>query len=401
MRMNENAQAHYLRRTVRHLAATFLFSLVGAKALQTHTFASSHFEKWTNPKLCTNKRVVSNHMQVAERQGTSYDGRTVDAPVDDQPRYIIRRGLPEEIDELSQLVARCFREELVQGDFKAQNSTSFPNALAVVQEKVENFATRWTIYAGMVQRLVLSSYNCGLGESKSNLGPRDMDVVDAHVACRQPLFVAEVVESCRSESQDDGYQGKLVGVVELAYGNCPLPLYLDSSVPRRETPFVCNLVVLPSHRGFGIGKALLERVEEAAMKGEGLSLQSRISRRATSEIWLETAFDNTPALRMYQASGYVCEGIDPEMRQQRFCYMRKRLSEESPSHDKDILCILRDENEQNRDEPVWRVTYTIDEYDRCIVKKRFLEKEWGNVSPVVAILGTLAMDVAFWLPHSQ
>jgi len=61
----------------------------------------------------------------------------------------------------------------------------------------------------------------------------------------------------------------------------------------RRVGHIVTIDVLDAMRGKGVGKALMQRVDEWAQRGE-LRL-----------IYLETAEDNRPAQRFYQGLGYV------------------------------------------------------------------------------------------------
>ena len=197
-----------------------------------------------------------------------------------------------------------------------------------------------------------------------------------------------------SHNNTDIYS-QVIGVAEVAYGTCPVPF--DSHNSQRRAPFVCNLAVLPNYRGLGIGKALLERVEEAAIAGEGLPLQPTAP---VTEIWLETGYNNIPALRMYRDAGYICEGVDPEIRQRRQSYMRKRINETSPEYVRDILSIkkVECENSGGGSRPTWTISYDLGD-EECqysyVGKLSYIEKNFGALAPFVAAVGTIVGIILF------
>ena len=310
----------------------------------------------------------------APHTGSSARSRTMTSVRRDESLTIsVRRAKPDEIDGLSSFVAGCFAKKIEHDD---ENIQADDRVLLPLHQGWDYFISRWTIYAGMVQRLIVSSYRSGLEESRG----KEVDGGSAH-----PLFVAEVSPSPHHPDIDSQHQinrgMNVVGVVEVAYGDCPVPFESNT----RNAPFVCNLAVLPEYRGLGIGKALLGRAEEAAISGEGSPLQPR---SPISEIWLETGYSNIPALRMYQAAGYICEGVDPGIRHNRHSYMRKRFSTMSPENESDILTIDKVGSK-------WAISYDYSDEERYVGKVTFIEKNFGSLAPIVAAVGTVLGIILF------
>lgn len=298
--------------------------------------------------------------------------------------YRIRRGCPDEIDLCSQLVSTSFAKE----NFATESNES-PSPLQVATREWDRFFTRWIVYAGMVQRLVVSNYYSGLEESRAEEKEGSFDAKASTAA--QPLFVAE------SLSPNDENSSNIIGVVELAYGECPIPFVKnrdDSDSSKRTAPFVCNLAVLPQYRGLGVGKSLLNRTIEAARQSEGSFMGD--ARGEASEIWLQTDFNNTAALRMYSKYGFVCEGVDPDIRQKRQVYMRKRITSASPDYGRDLLSI--DEDKTSGDgKPKWSVSYDLNcrQGEKIEGDLNFVEENFGTLAPVVAAFGMAIGIVLF------
>ena len=300
--------------------------------------------------------------------------------------YRIRRGRPDEIDLCSQLVSTSFAKE----NFATESNES-PSPLQVASREWDRFLTRWIVYAGMVQRLVLSNYYSGLEESRADEKEASFDTKASTAA--QPLFVAETL----FPNDEDENSSNIIGVVELAYGECPIPFVKNggsSGSSKRVAPFICNLAVLPEYRGLGIGKALLNRTIEAAKGGEGSSNMGDV--REVSEIWLQTDFNNTAALRMYNKYGFVCEGVDPDIRQKRQVYMRKRITTASPLHGRDLLMINKN-NQSDGGKLKWSVSYDLDcrHGEKIESELNFVEENFGTLAPFVAALGTVVGIILF------
>ena len=308
--------------------------------------------------------------------------------------FRIRRACPDEIDFCSQLVARSFAEELPVADTGNESPTPFQLAA----KEYDRFLTRWAVYAGMVQRLVISSYYSGMEESGTSAQEEKEALEGATGRSSQPLFVAESLHPDKEEGSS-----QIIGVVELAYGECPIPFDAQSRdgcdiTQRSRSPFVCNLAVLPAYRGMGAGKALLERVLEAAIAGEGSCWGDSRDLRDISEIWLQTHFENTAALRMYKECGFVCEGIGPDVRRgrERQVYLRKRITSASPPYGRDLLRIIEDA-ESDSGKPSWSVSYGLDcrQGEHIIGELNFVEENFGTLAPVVAALGTFVGIILF------
>lgn len=64
--------------------------------------------------------------------------------------------------------------------------------------------------------------------------------------------------------------------------------------------YIETIEVLPAQRGRGVGSELLRRVESSA-------------RAAGAEVlWLHADAENAPALRLYHAQGFLCEGREED-----------------------------------------------------------------------------------------
>jgi len=309
--------------------------------------------------------------------------------------FRIRRGYPDEIDVCSQLVARSFAEELPVTDYTGNEP---PTPFQLAAKEYDRFLTRWVVYAGMVQRLVISSYYSGM-EGSGTTAQEEKEMPEGTAGrSSQPLFVAESLHP----DKDVG-ASQIIGVVELAYGECPIPFDVQSRDgrdlnQRSRSPFVCNLAVLPAYRGLGAGKALLERALEAAIASEGSCWGDERDARETSEIWLQTNFENTSALRMYNKHGFVCEGIDPDVRRgrERQVYLRKRITSASPVYGRDLLRIIED-GKSDSGKPKWSVSYDLDcrQGEQIIGDLNFVEENFGTLAPVVAALGTVVGIILF------
>ena len=109
--------------------------------------------------------------------------RTITSTKRDEPMITVRRARPDEIDYLSLLVASCFQKEMenVNDNMQEEGGALLPVYHWYIWD---NFITRWAVYAGMVQRLVISSYRSGLQEGRGC--GETIDNRSAH-----PLFVAE------------------------------------------------------------------------------------------------------------------------------------------------------------------------------------------------------------------
>lgn len=259
--------------------------------------------------------------------------------------FVIRQAEPDEIDELSILIA---------------------NSFAADQQEMERWFARWIIYLGLIERLLMTNFVKGFEEGQTSKSGYSTSVLGG----LQEIIVAEA-------PQIDGTL-QTVGVVELTSAPCPVPLGSED----RLAPFVCNLAVLPEYRGLGGGRSLLQKCEEVADSQYG-----------HAEIWLETHCTNVPALRLYQSEGYVCEGLDPDIRgQKRLAYLRKRLHDGSPELERDILRIERREGDDGQD-------YYVARYDigdgRCIVELTFLEKNFGTLAPLIAAVGAMVGGILF------
>jgi len=109
----------------------------------------------------------------------------------------------------------------------------------------------------------------------------------------------------------------------------------------------------------------------------GGSCQSRLAKTTTTPHGpMMQDCDNGVALGLYQQRGYVCEMLDPPIRIKRRCYLRKRLSEESPESDVDMLAF-------EEGSPV----FVLGEGGRGVAEESFLEKHFGVLAPSVAALG--------------
>lgn len=159
---------------------------------------------------------------------------------------------------------------------------------------------------------------------------------------------------------------------------CPVPLGIGD----RPAPFVCNLAVLREYRGLGGGRSLLQKCEEVADSQYG-----------HAEIWLETRCTNVPALRLYQSEGYVCEGLDPDIRgEKRLAYLRKCLHEGSPELERDVRRIEHRVCDDGQD--FHEARYDFGD-GRCIVELTFLEKNFGTLAPLVAAVGAMVGGILF------
>ena len=118
--------------------------------------------------------------------------------------------------------------------------------------------------------------------------------------------------------------------------------------------------------------------------------------REASEIWLRTDFNNTAALRMYNKYGFVCEGVDPDIRQKRQVYMRKRITTASPLHGRDLLCINKN-NQSDGGKLKWSVSYDLDcrHGEKIEGELSFVEENFGTLAPFVAALGTVVGIILF------
>jgi ribosomal protein S18 acetylase RimI-like enzyme len=289
--------------------------------------------------------VTSTVLQDAISRETTREVASTDDERTTEKVIVIRQAEPDEIDELSILIA---------------------NSFAVNQQGIRRWLSRWIIYLGLIERLVTTNFAKGFEEGQASK-PGDSTSV---LGGLQTIIVAEA-------PQIDGTL-QTVGVAELTSAPCPVPV----GIGERPAPFVCNLAVLPEYRGLGAGRSLLQKCEEVAD-----------SKYGHAEIWLETRCTNVPALRLYQSEGYVCEGLDPDIRgEKRLAYLRKRLHEGSPELERGILHIERRVGDDGEDS--YEARYDIGD-GRCIVKLTFLEKNFGTLAPLVAAVGAMVGGILF------
>ena len=76
--------------------------------------------------------------------------------------------------------------------------------------------------------------------------------------------------------------------------------FVVANALRRKYAHVVTLDVVPEARRFGLGTKLMNVCEE------------RLRAMGCTEIYLETAVDNEPALRLYKKLGYEVLGVLPE-----------------------------------------------------------------------------------------
>lgn len=93
-------------------------------------------------------------------------------------------------------------------------------------------------------------------------------------------------------------------------------------------------------------------------------------------------WDNSAALRLYQKKGYVCELIDPPIRIKRCCYLRKRLSEDAPESDEDMLSFDG-------------LAPLFDEQAGSVAELSFTERHFGVLAPAVGVIGGLVGVIFF------
>jgi ribosomal protein S18 acetylase RimI-like enzyme len=67
-----------------------------------------------------------------------------------------------------------------------------------------------------------------------------------------------------------------------------------------ETAYIWTIEVLPAFRRMGVARRLLMRVEESALEARCAAIELHVSKR------------NLDAVALYEGSGYVRFGIDPE-----------------------------------------------------------------------------------------
>ncbi len=131
-------------------------------------------------------------------------------------------------------------------------------------------------------------------------------VSEDHIALKaffQPTLL-EYIKVFESKSEEENLYSDII-MKRYSYG-----AYLDDELvgvvivdPRRwnESLFIAEIEVSDKYRGEGIGKKLLEKVEEKAIQG------------GFRAIGLETQNTNVPAIRFFQNSGYEIAGIDTSL----------------------------------------------------------------------------------------
>ncbi len=127
----------------------------------------------------------------------------------------------------------------------------------------------------------------GLRESPAAFGSSH-----AEEAKRPMQFFAERLRQTQDKWTIGAFSGKrLVGIVTLVR---------DSSLKGRHKASVFGMYVSPNSRRQGIGRELLARAVEVANGFRGLK-----------QIHLDVVSSNRPALRLYEATGFVAYGEEP------------------------------------------------------------------------------------------
>jgi len=104
----------------------------------------------------------------------------------------------------------------------------------------------------------------------------------------------------------------LVGTAEVSFDRIThgRHLYLN---PPNKSAYLCNMAVDPQWRQLGIGRALLEAVEQLAIAGQ------------EDEMYLHMRVKDVPAARLYNASGYKEVGRDLGWLSRLLCRDQKML----------------------------------------------------------------------------
>ena len=216
-------------------------------------FAKYQHKEWLSAKMLL-REANSNELHTetdSESSINCFVGSKA-AVIRREPNFQIRYAEAEEIGDVGWLIADAFA---------TIQSTAMTRQLH-----------RWSIwlqvYVGMLNRIFASSFAQGLLLAERR---HETPVVISHTVRARPHAVLLAV---------DGGSG-VIGAAELCTRPCPVPAGRLAT----PAPFVCNLAVLPAHRGRGAARALLQACEAEAV------------RWGYEEVFLECACDNAAALR--------------------------------------------------------------------------------------------------------
>ena len=294
-------------------------------------FAKYQHKEWLSAKMLL-REANSNELHTetdSESSINCFVGSKA-AVIRREPNFQIRYAEAEEIGDVGWLIADAFA---------TIQSTAMTRQLH-----------RWSIwlqvYVGMLNRIFASSFAQGLLLAERR---HETPVVISHTVRARPHAVLLAV---------DGGSG-VIGAAELCTRPCPVPAGRLAT----PAPFVCNLAVLPAHRGRGAARALLQACEAEAV------------RWGYEEVFLECACDNAAALRrvrrprsrksdskacgsalllshsaaaaaamaaggggrLYNKCDYICERVDPRHAAGRSCHLRRSLGPGAPAQGPSLL----------------------------------------------------------------
>lgn len=99
-------------------------------------------------------------------------------------------------------------------------------------------------------------------------------------------YLRQLIESPRSATWVAEHQGEIAGFAVVEW----------ETLQDSQLAYIQTLEVKPQLRRMGAGRELLQRVEASAGSA------------CAEEIWLHVDVQNTPAIHLYEAYGYHCEG---------------------------------------------------------------------------------------------